>query len=301
MELNLQVGSEYQLGYEGVAMLELIGHMAYNSAYNQLRTKEQLGKNDNELSCVKRFINHTFYLTACVILTIVLFTLTIINNNKLGYIVSAYMRKTAGGTVSFTVLVQSSQALPSVLEERCEAWLKQFRQELEEMSTDTIANEAAAVVAQYLERNMRFADEVSSASSSILAASMLGENYDKPVFDRREKLAKMLICKENESMVKDYAAVNGVIDDTDSTTTALKSVEDIKRQMLEMWDKYFLVDAKDRRSCAVHVYGHKGKDEYEKNLNQPGVLSSYEDARQVKQFFGAYPNAPFWVQGKKAT
>jgi insulysin len=43
VEVTLQAGSEAVLGYEGVAILDLIAHMAYNSAYNQLRTKEQLG------------------------------------------------------------------------------------------------------------------------------------------------------------------------------------------------------------------------------------------------------------------
>ena len=43
VEVTLQAGSEAILGYEGVAILDLIAHMAYNSAFNQLRTKEQLG------------------------------------------------------------------------------------------------------------------------------------------------------------------------------------------------------------------------------------------------------------------
>jgi insulysin len=43
VEVTLQAGSEAVLGYDGVAILDLIAHMAYTSAYNQLRTKEQLG------------------------------------------------------------------------------------------------------------------------------------------------------------------------------------------------------------------------------------------------------------------
>ena len=42
IEYNLQAGSEADLGFDGVAILELICHMAYTSAYNQLRTKEQV-------------------------------------------------------------------------------------------------------------------------------------------------------------------------------------------------------------------------------------------------------------------
>ncbi len=44
VEIILQAGAEHELGYEGIALIELISQMAYNSAYNQLRTKEQLGK-----------------------------------------------------------------------------------------------------------------------------------------------------------------------------------------------------------------------------------------------------------------
>jgi insulysin len=43
VEIVLQAGCELELGYEGIAILDLITHIAYNSAYNQLRTKEQLG------------------------------------------------------------------------------------------------------------------------------------------------------------------------------------------------------------------------------------------------------------------
>eukprot|EP00527_Entomoneis_sp_CCMP2396_P004204 CAMPEP_0198156170 /NCGR_PEP_ID=MMETSP1443-20131203/69516_1 /TAXON_ID=186043 /ORGANISM="Entomoneis sp., Strain CCMP2396" /LENGTH=1177 /DNA_ID=CAMNT_0043822953 /DNA_START=143 /DNA_END=3677 /DNA_ORIENTATION=+ len=43
VELILQAGSELEMGYEGLAIFDLITHIAYNSAYNQLRTVEQLG------------------------------------------------------------------------------------------------------------------------------------------------------------------------------------------------------------------------------------------------------------------
>eukprot|EP01083_Nonionella_stella_P261451 890218_1 len=43
VEVILQVGAEHELGFEGIGVIELIGQIAYNSAYNQLRTKEQLG------------------------------------------------------------------------------------------------------------------------------------------------------------------------------------------------------------------------------------------------------------------
>lgn len=43
VEITLQAGCDSSLGYEGIGILDLIGHIAYSSAYNQLRTREQLG------------------------------------------------------------------------------------------------------------------------------------------------------------------------------------------------------------------------------------------------------------------
>lgn len=43
VEMIYQVGSELDLGYQGLAALDLISHMSYTSAFAQLRTKEQLG------------------------------------------------------------------------------------------------------------------------------------------------------------------------------------------------------------------------------------------------------------------
>ena len=76
VEFILQAGCDFELGYEGVAILELIAHMAYNSAFNQLRTIEQLG-----------------------------------------YIVSSFARKSAGGSWALSTVVQSSVAEPTKLEE----------------------------------------------------------------------------------------------------------------------------------------------------------------------------------------
>jgi insulysin len=114
VEMTFQAGSDLSLGYEGVGILDLISHMAYNSAFNQLRTKEQLG-----------------------------------------YIVSASTRTTAGSSWGLTVIVQSSSASPKTLEERIEAWMKVFRQELEEMPAETIAMEANGMVGQLLEENTK--------------------------------------------------------------------------------------------------------------------------------------------------
>ncbi len=43
VDLMMQTASSFELGFEGLAIQELIASMAYNSAFNQLRTKEQLG------------------------------------------------------------------------------------------------------------------------------------------------------------------------------------------------------------------------------------------------------------------
>ena len=43
IQLILQSGSEHELGYEGIATQELLSYIAYNSAYDAPRTKEQLG------------------------------------------------------------------------------------------------------------------------------------------------------------------------------------------------------------------------------------------------------------------
>lgn len=43
VEVTFQAGTEFTLGYEGVSILFLLAQLARNSAYNQLRTKEQLG------------------------------------------------------------------------------------------------------------------------------------------------------------------------------------------------------------------------------------------------------------------
>jgi insulysin len=50
IEMIMQAGAEHELGYEGIAIIELISQMAYTSAYNQLRTTEQLGKSYTNMS-----------------------------------------------------------------------------------------------------------------------------------------------------------------------------------------------------------------------------------------------------------
>jgi len=151
VEVTLQCGAEHEMGFEGVAVLELIGQMAYNSAYNQLRTQEQLG-----------------------------------------YIVSAFTRKTSGSAMGLSVVVQGSSSKPDEVEDRIENWLENFRNELAAMSADDVAKEAAAVVAMLLERNIRLGDEVATAWGSIVSTSSLGSIYNKPPFDWHTQLAEAL-------------------------------------------------------------------------------------------------------------
>jgi hypothetical protein len=242
VEVTMQCGSEHEMGYEGVATLELIGQIAYNSAYNQLRTIEQLG-----------------------------------------YIVSAFTRKTAGSAMGLSVLVQSSSTKPMELEERIENWLVLFRKELEDMPADDLAQEAAAVVAQLLERNMRFGDEVGQYWGSIASTVTLGNMYNTPPFKRHLLLAEELTV--------------GDVDDVDDDIIAPhKTPEQLKQQVLALWDKYFAANSPDRRAICTRVYSQKAKADYEANLGKPGYLSSYDEARQLKQFLAQWPTAPYWIQ-----
>jgi secreted Zn-dependent insulinase-like peptidase len=246
VEVVLQCGAEHEMGFEGVAVLELIGQMAYNSAYNQLRTQEQLG-----------------------------------------YIVSAHTRKTSGSAMGLSVLVQGSSSKPDELEDRIENWLETFRVELEAMSADDMSREAAAVVAMLLERNVRLSDEVGTAWGSLGSTSNLGSSYNKPPFDRHTQMAEELTVAGVE--VED-------IDGEISTSKSKKTKEELKEQVLQMWDKYFSVDAPERRAISARVYGHKAKNEYEANVGKPGFLSSYDEIRQLKQFLSQWPTAPYWIQ-----
>jgi hypothetical protein len=186
--------------------------------------------------------------------------------------------------VAFSLVVQSSTTLPQELEKRCEAWLVGFREELESMPAEEMAEEAAAVVAQLLERNARFRDEVSRAWGCIVSTSFLGTRYNIPPFDRHVKLAEKL-------------KVKGIGNDSsEANLTSEKTAEELKQELLNIWDKYFDVNAPDRRVISARVYGKKAKKEYEDNIGKPGILSSYDEVRQVKQFFEQYPTAPYWIQ-----
>jgi len=242
VEMTFQFGTDSNLGYEGIGILDLVGNLAYSSAYNQLRTKEQLG-----------------------------------------YIVSVYTRKTAGGTWGLTVVVQSSSKSPKYLEERIEAWLKTFREELEEKSPDTFATEAKGVVVQLMEEDTTLSAEVGSWWNEISATEINHERIvGKPPFDRLAKLADEL-----------NPAADGLSDKT-LIGSQRKSPEELKERIINIFDKFCASDSPERRAMSSRVFSHGSKEEYEETLTEPGVLSSFSDMRYLKEFLSTNPVAPYW-------
>jgi len=241
VEMTFQFGSDSSLGYEGIGILDLIGHLAYSSAYNQLRTKEQLG-----------------------------------------YIVSVYTRKTAGGTWGLTVVVQSSTKSPKYLEERIEAWLETFQKELEEKSPETFATEARGVVVQLLEENTKLSSEVGSWWNEISATEIYHESMNEPAFDRLEKLADELNPK-----------LNGVANIT-LCGSQRKSSNELKERVIDVFNQFCISDSPDRRVLSSRVFSHGSKAEYEESLTEPGVLSSYSDMQYLKEFLPTWPKVPYW-------
>lgn len=244
VEVTLQAGCDVSLGYEGVGILDLVSHMAYNSAYGQLRTREQLG-----------------------------------------YIVSAHTRKTTGGAWGLTVVVQSSNAPPEVLEERIEAWLKTFRQELEDMTPESLAMEANGVASQLMEGHTKLSQEVGSAWGEIVATEACAEGMTTPAFDRLDRLADELKLLDGSEKTADATTVNG---------NARKTPEILKTRILEFVDQFYVAEAPERRALVSRVYNHTLRAEYEASLEEPGVLSTYSDMRYLKQFLSSWSVAPYW-------
>eukprot|EP00814_Leptocylindrus_danicus_P018865 CAMPEP_0116006758 /NCGR_PEP_ID=MMETSP0321-20121206/1916_1 /TAXON_ID=163516 /ORGANISM="Leptocylindrus danicus var. danicus, Strain B650" /LENGTH=1168 /DNA_ID=CAMNT_0003475367 /DNA_START=833 /DNA_END=4340 /DNA_ORIENTATION=- len=232
IELYLQVGQDQDMKYEGIAILDLIAHIAYTSAFNTLRTQEQLG-----------------------------------------YIVSTYPRNTAGGAHGLSIVIQSSSKLPSELEERCEAWLVAFREELANLSEEMVEMEAGAVVAQLLERDTRLGQEIDKMWSQIIGSECLSSKDREPVFGRLEKLAATI--------------------DVDDEINAV-SAADIKQKMLHMFDQHLAPSAPMRRALSSRVYGQSSKEAFENNTGKSGILQGRNDARHLKLSLGSWPIKPYW-------
>jgi len=239
VELTFQTGCDLTLGYEGIGIVDLISHLAYLSAYNKLRTQEQLG-----------------------------------------YIVSAFTRKTAGSSWGLSVVVQSSNSSPLVLEDRIENWLQLFRQELEDMTAEAIAMEARGMVGQLLEENTRLSQEVGSVWGEVIATEC--HEQISPVFDRLQRLADELVLTSEESS------------ETTKNGNPRKSPEQLKKAVLDFFDKYYAPDAPERRVMSSRVYSLSLKDEYETTAAQAGVLSSYSSIRYFKTHLSTWPITTYW-------
>jgi insulysin len=241
VELTLQAGSDFVLGYEGIGILDLIGHLAYSSAYNQLRTREQLG-----------------------------------------YIVSVYVRKTAGGVWGLTIVVQSSSQTPKYLESRIEEWIKIFRKELEEMTPEAMAMEARAVVVQLVEEDTKLSQEVGTWWNEIVATQTNHERMTTPAFDRLERLADELDPTMPGLPEK---TLNG---------NKRKTPEELKDRVISFFDQFCMADAPERRALSSRVFNHTSRAEFEESLKEPGVLSTYSDMRFLKEYLSTWPVAPHW-------
>ena len=96
--------------------------------------------------------------------------------------------------------------------------------------------------------------------------------------DRVEKLADILTLEKDDSATTD--------------TRVFKTAAELKKRVLELYDEYFM--SSDRRGVSSRVYNRKSKDLFDKNVGKPGIISSYDDARKIKQHLLAYPTAPYW-------
>jgi len=134
-EENSAIEVHYQVGvfdgsYRKDCLLDLINHIAYNSAFKALRTEEQLG-----------------YIVSTLV-------------RKSGW------PARVGG---FSVIVQGPHHPPTYLDERVEAWLTRFRAELQAMSEEDFAQNVQGLISQKLEKYTRLGEETAMLWSEISA------------------------------------------------------------------------------------------------------------------------------------
>lgn len=186
-----------------------------------------------------------------------------------------------------SVVVQSSVALPDVLEERCEAWLETFRQELEAMSPTSIAKEASAVVAQLLEKETKLAQEVTRVFGAILNTEGLSDQMRTPAFDRLDKIADELSVETaGDTAADDH-------DDGDDDNKIRTPLE-LKERVLAFFDKHFALKSPHRRAMSARVYSQNSRQQYDDNIGKPGILSSHSEMRHYKLFLSSWPSVPYW-------
>jgi secreted Zn-dependent insulinase-like peptidase len=175
------------------------------------------------------------------------------------------------------------------LEERIEAWLKTFRQELEDKTPEEFAEEARGVVVQLKEEDTKLSSEVGSWWNSIAATEIVHERMSTPAFDRLERLADELNPK-----------ASGLSDIT-MNGSRRKSPEELKERINSIFDEFFAADAPARRAMSSRVFNHESRAEYEESLTEPGVLSTFSDMRYLKDFLSTWPVVPYWrKQNKKS-
>jgi hypothetical protein len=203
---------------------------------------------------------------------------------QLGYIVSAFTRRVAGGGWGFSVVVQSSVALPEVLEERVEAWIKSFRDEVFEMDPERIAMEAAAVASQLKERDTKLSQEVGAFWGEIVNTETYSSKLREPAFDRIERIADELVVKDESKGRALDTTING---------NERMTPEVMKEKLLGFIDKYISATP-SRRAMSARIYNQEAKDVFESNRGKPGILSNFADIRHIKQFLSAWPIAPYW-------
>eukprot|EP00611_Tribonema_gayanum_P026907 TRINITY_DN6514_c0_g1_i4.p1 TRINITY_DN6514_c0_g1~~TRINITY_DN6514_c0_g1_i4.p1 ORF type:complete len:425 (-),score=122.35 TRINITY_DN6514_c0_g1_i4:74-1348(-) len=209
VELHLQIGTGDAPDLSMEACLDVIQMVAANSAFTRLRTEEQLG-----------------YIVAA--------------NPRLGPPPSRVM--------GWSVTVQSPQHPPEYLDERIEAWLVSFREELLALSQEDFDKVKNSIVSAGLEPDMRLGEE-----SERLWGPIATEVLD---YGRRWRRAD-----------------------------AFKTLS--RETVLAFFDRYFRQGAPDRRKLSVRVcspkHGVSQSPEAVSSGDEVEVLSCLEEVREFKR------------------
>ena len=107
------------------------------------------------------------------------------------------------------------------------------------------------------------------------------------MFDRLERFADVLTLNDNENN-------NDCIGNTSHNKSSIKTAAELKKRVLEFYDKYFLPSSPERRIVSSRVYNRKASAVFEENKGKPGFLASYNDAKRLKQYLSSFPTAPYW-------
>lgn len=159
---------------------------------------------------------------------------------QLGYIVQAGPW-VASNVAGLQVLIQGNRAPPCTVDDRVEAWLAEFRDELAQMSPQKFTRNVAAVTAQLTERWRQVMQEMLHHWSEI--------DSRRYVFNRAQLLVQ-----------------------------ALSTLQ--QREVLETFDRYVAAGASERRKLSVQIRG-TGDKEPVSSAAASIVLSSLSDIRQL--------------------